>query len=243
MIALEIPNCLGIGDAIQFSHIPENIFYFTGEKVFDVSNCWIFDHNPYVERNSQNAKIKYKINLWETSKYFKYGYKSHAERFFDLFNELFGTNFKNPILRSPRLYFKENEKIFRNRVLVHTTGKSEKVPLSDDVINQIAANYKDCEIIQIGGSNDKNTPFKKMLGLSVWETATLISCSAIFIGVNSGMMNIANCYPKIWKKILVSRDEEIFVPLSKENVWFDYNNTYYNYTKADIGTTYSYLKI
>lgn len=243
MIAIKINDYLGIGDRIQFSLIPENIFYLTGEKIYDINNSWVFDYNPFVERGLPSSKIDKIIDPWEMSRNFGYGFKSHAERFFDYYNKAYGTKFKDFKLRHPRLYAFENNKINFNRILIHTTGKSERVPLSDEVIDHIEKKYKNYEIIQIGGKEDKPTPFIQKLGLSIWETVELISSSIMFIGVNSGMMNIANCYPRVWKKILLPRDLESFTPLSKDNVWFDYNNSYYNYTEDDIGATFSYLKI
>lgn len=242
-VAIKIDDHLGIGDKIQFSHIPENIYHFTGRKVLDISNSWIFDHNPFVDRiNKTNYDII--LNLWNESSFFPPdGFKSHAERFFMYFNKKFSTNFKNPILRHPRLYAYENLDIQANRVIVHTTGKSETFQMTDEVIEHIRNVYKNYEIWQIGGLNDKSTPFKNMLGLSEWDTVRTIASSAIFIGVNSGMMNIAKCYPRVFKKILIPRDAESFTPMSKDNVWFDYNSAYFNYTKYDIGSTFSYLKI
>lgn len=240
MIGLYLHDFLGIGDAVQFTHIPENIYHFTGKRCVNTNNNWSLKHNPYID-NNLNPEIT--IDLWEFSKTLKHGFKSHAERFFFHFNQTFGANFTNPILRHPRLYLYENSKIVRNRVLVHTTGKSEIVPMTDQSIQIIEEKYQDCEIIQIGGLDDKKTPFIQKLGLSINDTLKLIASSAIFIGVNSGMMNLANCYPSIRKKIFIPRNIDTFLPLTSDNIWFDFNTEYYNYTDIDHGSTMSYLKI
>jgi hypothetical protein len=188
--------------------------------------------------------IDHVIDLWDFSHNFpREGFKSHAERFFIAFNDKFNTNYQNPQLRHPRLYINENEEVLPNRVIVHTTGKSETAPINDDVIKAINNNYKNYEIIQIGGISDKQTPFKLALGLNYTDTAKLIATSSIFIGINSGMMNIANCYPRVNKKILVPRDLDKFLPMSKDNCWLDHGVTYFNYTDNDYGATFSYLKI
>lgn len=175
MIGLKLHDYLGVGDRIQFTHIPENIFKLTGEKVCDISNSWIFDQNPYIERNIAPEKITKILDLWEISHNFTAeNFKSHAERFFIWYNKEFKTNFQNPPLRHPRLYIGEDKEINPNRVLVHTTGKSEVTSISDEVIEGISKNYKNYEIIQIGGVNDKKTPFISKLGLSYTETAELI---------------------------------------------------------------------
>jgi hypothetical protein len=242
MIGLILHDKLGIGDKIQFTHIPENIYYFTGKKVYDISRSWVFDHNPFVERNLEN--ISNSIDLWNLSHSFpKDGFKSHAERFFILYNKIFETNYQNPVLRHPRLYKYENNKIKPNRVLVHTTGKSETTPLQDEVIEHIKKNYKDYEVIQIGGLNDKKTPFINKLGMPLWETVELIATSGIFIGINSGMMNIANCFPRVCKKIVLASNFDNFLPMSYDNCWFDHGVTYFNPSKYDIGATFSFLKL
>ena len=244
-IGLQIPKYLGIGDCIQFAHIPENLHYYTGQKTYDLDSSWIFDHNPFIKRDTKNNDIDIVINLWEASHLFPVnGFKSHAERFFMFFNKKFNTNFINPILRHPRLYIHENIETIVNTITVHTTGKSETEPMSDEIIETINNKYsKNYTIYQIGGYQDKSTPFINKLGLSIWDTAKLISQSAVFIGVNSGMMNLANCYPAVQKKILIPRDVERFLPMSEHSSWFDHNNMFFNYTKNDIGATFSYLKI
>lgn len=242
MIGIQVDNFLGIGDAIQFSHIPENLYLNTGEKTYDVSNSWVFDHNPYVIRNRIPSDVPI-FNMWNMSHNFpKYGFNSHAERFFLYFNNIMSTSYK-PFLRHPRLYYNENGIINTKRILIHTTGKSEIIPMQDFVIDHIQKVYNDFEIMQIGGREDKQSPFKKMLGLNLWDTAKLISESMIFIGVNSGMMNIANCYPRVIKKILLPNNASTFLPMSKNNEWFDHGNMYFNNTKQDIGATFSYTKL
>src|SRR5512146_2942611 len=53
----------GIGDAVQFSSLPENYFRSTGEKLLDLSRSWVFDHNPFVVRDVKRAPIR-SIELW-----------------------------------------------------------------------------------------------------------------------------------------------------------------------------------
>lgn len=234
-----INNGPGLGDKIQFAALPEIFFYNLGEKVIDYSNCWVYDYNPYVVR----GKFDYDkiIDLWNLSHFYKVGeYLSTSERFFK--NTEF-SNFKINI-RHPRLYKFEDLKIIPNRITIHTAGKSEGGTISDETMDQIAKIYSNFEIIQIGGASDKPTPFINKLGLGIWETVQLIASSSIFIGVNSGMMNIANCYPRVNRKIILNRNDfDIFFPLNKNTGWLDFNIQYFNQSKNDIGSTYSYLKI
>ena len=116
--------------------------------------------------------------------------------------------------------------------------------MSESAIKQIQSNYSDFEIVQIGLKTDRKTPFQDALGLEIWETVKLIATSAIFIGVNSGFMNVAKCYPKIRKKVLITnKDLKFYHPCFPEDYWIDYNWEYFNETDKDVGITNSYLKI
>jgi hypothetical protein len=78
--------------------------------------------------------------------------------------------------------------------------------MSDEVLESINKNYSNYEIIQVGGDNDKplGGNSTNLCGkLDYWEVAKLIAGSAKFIGVNSGPMHIANCYPRVEKRIVL----------------------------------------
>jgi hypothetical protein len=230
----------GIGDQIQFAALPEIFFQNIGEQVVDLSDSWVYDHNPYVIRD-KNIKDLEILNLWNHShSYSPNKYLSSSERFFK------NSRFKNFLinLRHPRLYKFENMPLIPNRIVIHASGKSEGGEIKDEVLDIIANQYKNFEIIQVGGTQDKKTNFISALGLSLWGTVEIISQASIFIGVNSGMMNIANCYPRINRKIILNRnDYETLTPYNENNGWLDYNIQYFNQTSKDIGITYSYSKI
>ncbi len=224
----------GIGDKLQFGAVPENYFRNFGEKVVDMSNCWVFDHNPYVVRGERPDTA---LNLWYVQ-FPAEDYLSYGER------QTIKFGWPKCYLRHPRLYKYEDAKINLGTVVVHTNGKSEGGVMSDETIAQIQKNYDGYRIIQIGGTSDRDTPFEKALGLSLWNSAELIATSQIFIGVNSSMMNIANCYPRIHRKVVINRtDVEKYYPISVMSSWVDYNWTYINQTEEDLGVTYSYRKI
>jgi|688.fasta_scaffold04618_19 hypothetical protein len=239
MIGL-INNGPGIGDKIQFAALPQIFFENIGEKVVDISNAWVYDYNPYVIRDKTIACDKI-LNLWDLShKYIANNYLSSSERFF--LNSEF--NFFKINLRHPRLYKFEEIKIIPNRIVIHTEGKSEGGSINDDVIAHIEKKYSNFEIIQVGGKFDKKTNFVSYLGLNIWDTVEIIASASIFIGVNSGMMNIANCYPRVNKKIILNRNDlDTLSPLNKNTGWLDYNIQYFNQSLNDIGITNSYYKI
>lgn len=165
--------------------------------------------------------------------------------------------------RNQRLYKYENEDLIPNQVVVHI-GPSNSTPdqfISDDIINSIRENYKNFNIIQIGAKKDNDTPFLDKRGLDIWDSAKLISQSCIFIGPNSGPSHLANCYPRVNKKIILcsqminhetSRYQELqsFIPrnswtygASDYERWIDYGCQYYNDREYDVGVTYSYKQI
>jgi hypothetical protein len=248
-IGIKTNDAFGIGDKLQFSSIPENFFYTYGYKIIDIDKCWIYDYNPYVDRTScpekiynpwlsQNSNLEHKIRN-NTLKYPLLGLSLRAAAALDL----------NLKLRHNRLYIYEDEETDYKKVVVHTNGKIEGGEINDLIIDQIRNNYKNYSIYQIGGKDDKKTPFIDMRGLNIWETAKFISSAAIFIGVNSSMMHLANCYPKVRKKIILlqynQNDLKYFYPSAYGNYthWIDYNNELYNQYDIDIGATMSFIKI
>lgn len=231
----------GIGDQIMVSSFPENFYKNYGIKLIDINNLWIFDHNPYIERNiSPNIIFDHlytQISIINSGE--RKDWKSDAQEIC--------YNFEIPkmFLRRPRLYKYEEAITEKDLVVVHTTGKTVGA-LPDHVIDQINKNYNNYRIVQIGLDSDKQTPFEKALNLNKWQTAEIISKASIFIGVNSGFYHIANCYPKVRKKIILHELDKnqlnLFEP-KKQSIateWYDFNIEYFNIFDFDIGATNSY---
>ena len=242
LLGIHVPEYVGIGDRIQFGCLPENFFLNTGHKLIDVSKCYVFDHNPYVKRDESPERV---VDLWTFPWEPSSKFLSKSERW------CYGFDLKTCYLRHPRLYIHEDSTIKNNQVVVHTTGKMKGI-FSDKVIDQIQTNYKDYEIIQIGGVNDKDTPFLDKRGLGYFETAEIISQSHVFIGPSSGMYHTARCYPKVRKKVVVldhdpdlTRENlKIFQPYKMtQDDWLDFDTEIYNESEYDIGVTRALLKI
>lgn len=231
----------GIGDQVTVSSFPENFFKNYGTKLVDVNNCWVFDHNPYTQRDVNPDVILNHLSaqLDIINKKLRYNWKSDAEEI------CYNFNLPKMFLRRPRLYKYEDSITQKDLVVVHTTGKTVG-QMPEYVIEQIKKNYDGYDIVQIGLDSDARTPFRKLLNLSKWETAEIISKAAIFIGVNSGFYHIANCYPKVRKKIVLQeldkKQVEGFQPKmqSISTEWYDYNIEYFNISEIDIGATNSY---
>lgn len=228
----------GIGDKIQFAHLPENYYRNFGKKLVDLNRCWVFDNNPYVERDFKREDITEVLYLW-LLQFGTEDFLSSGERQMDKLG------WPKCFVRHPRLYKYEDEEIIPKTVVVHTNGKSEGGVMPDKMIEQIAKNYKGWKIFQVGGKGDRDTPFEKVLDLGLWESAKLIASSQTFIGVNSSMMNIANCYPRVHRKVFINRkDTAQYYPISgRMSSWIDYNWTYITDSEDDEGIAYSYRKI
>lgn len=241
-ITNHFPN--GIGDSIIKSSFPENFFKNFQNKLIDLDNHWIYDANPYIERNKSPDFIfnffSDQIKIIQANK--RVEHKSHAEEYCSNYNlpKLF--------LRHPRLYRFEDSQQIMNRVVVHTSGKTMG-SIPDHIVNKIEINYKNFEIIQIGLPNEikiKNAIDKT--GLSVLDTIEIIASSSIYLGVDSGFYHAANCYPRVRKKIILSYNEDRLnnfrpMDLKNEHEWLDYNIEYFNKYEYDIGATLSYIKI
>lgn len=239
----------GIGDKIQFSSLPENFFLATGKKLIDVSKSWVFDTNPYVDRDIQPDII---IDLWGESIRYNERISPHIGdyKFWGVSHKACGMFGIPCTIRHPRLYRYEDEEIDPCRIVVHTNAISEGGIMPDCYLEQVIARYKYYHIIQVGGKNDRNTPnpIIDFRGASIEESIKLIAGSAMFIGVNSSMMNIANCYPRVRKKIALTQfsEEQLksFEPASLDHsIWLDYNCEYYTPLAYDVGCTMSYKKI
>lgn len=267
----------GIGDQVVCSSVPENIYQSTGKKCVIVNhNVWPFKHNPYVIYSNKKDLHKDIINLHlpiddRNSEYFNSFFKLHHHSTVRSQAEMicFFLGIYDIVLHHPRLYVYEDENINPNKIVVHTTGSarfnSGDPPIhkkmgedsvrvmSDDIIQKILNNYKDYHIVQIGAASDKplggNTV--DMRGkLSYWETAKEIATSSKFIGINSGPMHIANCYPRVEKRIVLqefSEDALIkFRPGDMSNwtfQWLDPSCMYLNKYDRDITFSKSYHKI
>lgn len=231
----------GIGDQVTVSSFPENFFKNYNLKLVDIHKCWIFDHNPYTQRDVEANIILDHLStqLSIINSKSRYNWKSDAEEL------CYNFNLPKMYLRRPRLYKYEDSITQKDLIVVHTTGKTVG-QMPEHVIDQIKKNYDGYDIVQIGLDSDARTPFKKLLNLNKWETAEVISKAAIFIGVNSGFYHIANCYPKVRKKIVLHELNEEKLNSFKPKLqslgteWYDYNIEYFNTSEFDIGATNSY---
>lgn len=78
----------------------------------------------------------------------------------------------------------------------------------------------------------------------MWETAKLIATSQCFIGVNSSMMNIAQAYPRIHRKVFANRkDLDVYRPMGPLGCWLDHGFTLITDSENDEGVAFSYKKI
>jgi hypothetical protein len=247
-IAGSLRKHLGLGDQIQFSSFPENYFLNKGEKVIDLDNNPIFDFNPYIVRGLKPTKV---LDLWFMTDGRKYLPKKWIPSISERNSWYAGLD--KCYIRHPKLYLHEDIPLKPKQICVHLTGVSTG-NCPDEVADQIRKNYKDFDIAQIGLSTDKQYgQFEDKRGLSFWDSAKVIAESLIFIGVSSSMMNVAACYPRAIKKIIITESDEEraavmddMMPMDVERGhyhWLDWGFGFYNKTKRDIGVSYSYLKI
>lgn len=242
-VGIYVPTYIGIGDAIQFSSLPENYYNETGYKLVDVGSHWVFDHNPFVVRNEPTNHVE---NLWDVSCQNNYTEKHFLPSVSERTCCFFGI--KNTKLRHPRLYVHEDEKLVPNQIVCHFDGKCKgKCP--EFIVEQVKKNYEGFNLIQIGGVNDRRFDgFEYKLGLNIFDTAKLIAQSPVFIGVNSSMMNLACCYPRTNKRVILTGRNDLadMQPMDikdGDSHWLDWQLNLFNDTENDIGVTFSYKKL
>ena len=265
-----------IGDQIATTPIPENYFNSTGERVvISDKRIWAFKHNPYVVVLDELEAEQYPVlDLMPDCRL-----QEQARNYAELTNSITASSqaeymclnlgFKDVTLRHPRLYCYEDSRIVPDKVVVHTTGSDRttraQAPvrtargedalriMSDNVIASILKNYADWQVIQVGGECDK-----PLGGHSIdlrgktdyWETAREIASAARFIGVNSGPMHIANCYPRVDKRIvLMEFPKQTLLKYRPGDLrnwafsWIDPASTFFNRFNFDVGLTYSHAKL
>jgi len=269
-------NFKHIGDQISTTAIPENVYNITNKKcIITDKTIWAFKHNPYVVFMSDDEAKDYPvISLNPDCRI-----PNQAEAYYKMMNSFVSNGqteymcvnmgFNDVRLRHPRLYIHEDSQTKPNKIIVHTTGSDrtrDNEPairtnsgeddvrvMSDEICEAILNNYKNYEIVQVGGPDDKplgGHSINLCGKLDYWEVAKEISESARFIGVNSGPMHIANCYPRVEKRIVLMEFPRktlmTFKPGDIRNwlfSWIDPTGTFFNKTNIDIGYTYSYTKI
>jgi hypothetical protein len=252
MLGIAIKPTIGVGDALQFSSVPENYYKTTGSMLVDVSRPWFFDHNPFVQRLDKEPEKT--IQMWNFSpKQWDWPkprpdkpqvYLCNAE----IGAAVFGAKV---FLNRPRLYRYEDYPFEdRKMILVHTHGISHGI-MPRPIIDHILAKYGPTGCLYhvgLEGTPDYGIP--KIVTPTLWDLASLISKARMFIGLDSGPSWIAACYPDvIVKKVRMKPTPDYFkdwIPLDIGNVhshWDDRCHQIFNPTDDDIGFTSSYRRI
>lgn len=253
MLGIEIKPTIGIGDAIQFSSVPENYYRATGQRLVDQSKPWFFDFNPYVIRDPSPAeRPRRSVQMWNFPKQYEWPqlrpsstYLSNAE----IFAAVFGV--KAPTLNRPRLYrFEDCPFHCRDRILLHVDGVSHGL-MPPHVLEHVLKKYRPSgRLFQIGlpGAPDLGIP--RIHTPTLWDLAQVISQARMVIGLDSGPSWIAAAYPDVVVKKLRTKPslEQLrdWVPLSRDNIhshWDDRCHQIYNISEDDVGFTTSYRKI
>tara|TARA_B100000287_G_C20609270_1_gene771370 strand:- start:435 stop:1421 length:987 start_codon:yes stop_codon:yes gene_type:complete len=271
-----------IGDRLNRSHFPENFYRNYGKKLIDILEDEMFDHNPYLIRGEKPEVVydtllpyplkgrlkQYPLNDFLPAEMYRDLPVGTVSSMADVCNYFFDSNMKT-YLRHPRLYKYEDIETKQNKVVINTQGNVVCTGFNSNTFEVILENYKNYEIVQIGGEHDcyiEHEKIERKLNLPFWESAKEIAEAAIYIGVLTGPYEIAKCYPKVRKKIILFQhplytdyditqyngerwdinDLERFHPGHRnflEFQWCDHNTEYYNEHDYDIGVTMSYKKI
>ncbi len=251
MQGISIKPTIGVGDALQFSSVPENYFRDTGEKLIDVSMPWFFDHNPFVYRGrAQPTKV---TELWNFGvKQFDFPKLRHQSVYLtnaEIYAAVMGV--KNVTLNRPRIYqFEDFPFEKRDTILLHTHGRSHGV-MPDHVLQHVLKKYMPTErLFHIGPVNSPDYGIPKIVTETLWDLAKVISQAQMLIGMDSGPSWIAACYPDVIIKKLRTKPSldtlKNWVPLSLDNIhshWDDRCHQIFNVSEEDVGFTSSYRKI
>lgn len=248
MKGIAIKPTIGVGDALQFSSVPENYFRATGERLVDVDRHWFFDFNPFVVRDAQPTSVK---QMWNFSpKQFDWPTPPREEGVWLANAEIWAAVWGVPmVLNRPRLYRFETPVSDRETILLHTDGRSHG-EMPEHVVQHVLKKYGPTRrLFQIGKSS-KDYGIPKIETPTLWDLAFTISSSRMLIGMDSGPSWIAACYPDVVvKKLRTKPSAERFknwCPLSARNIhahWDDRCHQIFNPSEDDVGFTTSYRKI
>jgi hypothetical protein len=234
-----------IGDTVALvSHLPENYYKNTGNKLIDLDNIACLDHNPYVVRGQEPTEI---WKIWGSSP------AAQATQAATICNRFGLKCYRN----RPRLYQYEQIKqsplySLYNSVVLHFRGESVgMVPIN--VQNYIINKYKERGwwTVQVGNQLDYycGADFDRRDN-TFWDTCRYVAESQEVVCVDSCVYHIAQAYDTRIKVILVNKTEEElldFHPLmwdfGKNCGWVGANCEVYNTFDHDIGLTRSYLSI
>lgn len=252
-MAITIKASIGVGDALQYSSLPENYFRHTGRKLVDLSMPWFFDHNPYVMRGPE-FEYDGSLELWNFSpkSYDWPNPRGASEPRVYLSNaEIWASIFDCPVvLNRPRLYrYEDHPYHLRRDILLQTDGRSHG-PMPDYVIRHVLDKYGDQPIYQIGTAESRDIGIPRIETATLWELASVISTAKMLIGLDSGPAWIAACYPDVIVKKLRTRPTpdvlRTWTPLEQQNIhshWDDRCHQIFNVTERDIGFTSSFRRI
>lgn len=268
-------NFRHIGDQIACTAIPENLYNISGARsVITQDWAWAFDHNPYVDHMTEDEAWDLPvISLIPDCRV-----PEQAQAYYDMMKNVAANGqteymcvnmgFNDVRLRHPRLYIYEDLPTEPNKVVVHTQGSdrtrdsepairtssgedAERI-MTAAVLESIRKNYQGWNIVQVGAADDVPLGVGRDLRgkTDLWGTAREIATAARFIGVNSGPMHMANCYPRVDKRIVLMEFPKHtlmnFRPGDARNwlfSWIDPTNVFFNRFDTDLAWTYSHAKI
>lgn len=248
---ISIKAGIGIGDALQYSSLPQNYFMATGKKLVDVSRPWFFDHNPYVDRSHAANSVQ---ELWNFSPH-QYPWPNPREEnqpaVYNSNAEIWASLFKVKVtLNRPRLYRFEDFPFEQRRlILLQVEGVSHgRMPLH--IIEHVKAKYEATGFLRTIGPNTEGLGIPHLETPTLWDLAHTISTARMLICLDSAPAWVAACYPDVIVKKVRMKPRpqyyETWVPLEIRNIhshWDDRCHMIFNPTENDIGFTTSYKRI
>lgn len=253
---IAIASHIGIGDALQFSSLPENFFIGrNGKKLYDISKPWFFDHNPFVVRDDR-VRIDKKTQLWNFPSQFEWPsprkedkpkvYLSNAEIWASVFNV-------PVVLNRPRLYRFEDFPFEKRKIILLQIGGRSHGEMPQHIVEHVIKKYAPTNQLYTIGLENFETKYglRKIETSSLWDLAEVISQARMFIGIDSGPSWISACYPDVVTKIVRTKPNppELFkdwIPLEQRNIhshWDSRERITHNVSEKDVGFTYSYRRI
>lgn len=252
MKAIIVRKNIGLGDAVQFTSLPENYFAQHGERLIDLEKHACFDFNPFVVRETDGIPDE-TFDLWELYKHdINVSYRERTTWLCNAESHL--RHFKNCelTLGRPRLYrYEEYPFKERHTVLLHVRGKSHG-QMPTHVVKHVLDKYG-VAVRLIGLDNEWDYNLKMPPRLETrdfWQLAEAISRARMYIGVDSGPAWIARCYPdvltkivRLWPNLEATRNRVPLECCRLDSHWDDRTAQIHTPFEQDAGFTWSYRRL
>jgi len=228
----DIRSAIGIGDELMFTRISEYYFADFGKpaRFLTADRFGFFKALLHTEIVTEVLDTDQVHDLWSAERY------ETGTVLFDVMNS-FIHNFEDNNIRpkfstSTEIEPKDKTICFHNSNNCRSP-EYRQTSIEPEVLLSVVTMLDGWTIIQVGGASDPAVKHPSVIdkrGLSMADTLDVMKGCTHFLGVNSGMMHLANCLDSLEKIIYVHNPVQLPIDYYKDdfrlNRWLYNDNTF-----------------